>query len=71
MKLNFQTTDMDGNILEVGQLVNRWPLINKKEGEPKRRKIKHISPMHAGGESMIWFEGGGGAHHPKACELIE
>lgn len=63
-------TDMNGKELKEGQKVNRYPLIGKKTGEPKVRTISSIGPMHAGGETMIWFEEGGGAHHPKACEVI-
>lgn len=62
--------DMNGVDLKIGQKVNRWPLLNKKTGEPKVRTIDDIAPMHGGGEVMVWFIEGGGAHHPLACEVI-
>lgn len=63
-------TDMNGVELKEGQKVNRWPLIGQKTGESKVRTVSLCSPMHGGGEMMVWFEEGGGAHHPKACEVI-
>lgn len=69
--MNPVVLDINGNEIQEGQRVLRWPLINKKQGEPKERTVSHIGSMHSGGETMIWFEEGGGAHHPKACEVIK
>lgn len=62
--------DMNGQRIEIGSYVKRYPLINKKTNNFKLKKIKHIAPTHTGGEILVWFEGGGGAHHPKAVEVI-
>ncbi|GAB1376850.1 hypothetical protein MASR1M48_17020 [Lactococcus petauri] len=63
-------TDMNNVEIKAGQKVRRWPLINQKEGEYKIRTVAGVEPMHRGGDEMVWFCEGGGAHHPKAVEVI-
>lgn len=60
---------MDGKEIKVGDTVIRYPIINlKKDGA--FRKVKSIAPCYEGGELLIWFEEGGGCHHPHACEVF-
>jgi hypothetical protein len=54
---------------EVGQKVRVYGLMNPRRDYKEDRIIKAIGPMHSGPD-MIWFEGGGGAWHPDACEPI-
>lgn len=65
-----EVTDMHGNEIKEGQKVKRFPLINKDTGDFKIRTVSTIQPMYKGGENMVWFEEGGGAHHPEACVVI-
>jgi len=52
----------------VGQKVRVYGLMNPRRDYKGVRTIEHIGPMHSGGENMLWFEHGGGAWHPDACE---
>lgn len=62
--------DMHGNEIKEGQLIKRFPLINDDSGEFKLRTVRAIGPMHEGGENMVWFNEGGGAHHPRATVVM-
>lgn len=63
-------TDINGIEIEPGSIVKRHALIGKKCEIPPVRTVESIAPMAPGCEPMIWFKGGGGAHHPKAVEVI-
>lgn len=56
---------------EIGQKVKVYGLMNPLEDYKGIRTIKHIGPMHGSKRDMLWFEGGGGAWDPKACEPVE
>jgi len=55
---------------EVGQNVKVYALMNPRRDLKGIETIKAIGPMYGGGPDMLWFENGGGAHHPDACEAV-
>ena len=57
-------------IFEVGQRVKVYGLMNPQRDFIDERTIKSIVPMHSGGKDMLWFEEGGGAWHPDACQPV-
>lgn len=56
---------------KIGDKVKVYGLMHPRRDFKDIRTIESIKPMHSGGKDMLWFEEGGGAWHPDACELIE
>ena len=52
---------------KVGEKVRVYSLMNPLEDYIGDRTISAVEPMYPGGETMLWFEEGGGAWHPDAC----
>jgi len=64
-----EVLDMNGIEIKVGDTVRKYSIIKDKNSSFKIATVKYVAPMHDDGESMIWA-GGGGAHHPLACEVV-
>lgn len=63
-------TDMNNVEIKEGDEVKVWSLLHQRDGLPEIRTVKSVGPMHSGGLDMVWFVGGGGCHHAKACEVM-
>lgn len=67
-----QATDMNGRLIQIGDKVNAYPIIGDDRDEPKLKTVRLIRGMHGRpNEPMIWFEEGGGCHHPQACVVVK
>ena len=56
---------------KIGDRVRVYLSMHPRRDFKKISVIKDIGPMHDGGADMLWFEDGGGAWHPDACEIAE
>lgn len=54
--------------IKVSDNVLRYSVIGREKGNPLLRTVKEVAPMYEGGELLVWFEEGGGSHHPRACK---
>ncbi len=61
--------DMKGTLIKEGMKVNKHSIINDDTSSFKTGTVDEVSPMHGGGDDMVWA-GSGGAHHPKACVVV-
>ena len=62
--------DINNTEIKVGDTVTKYAVMFDENSKHEQRVVKALAPMHENGEYMVWFVGGGGAHHPKACAVV-
>lgn len=61
--------DMRGKEIKIGDKVRVSSLIGRMEFTGIKT-IEDIAPMNNVSGDLLWFEEGGGCHHPKAVEVL-
>lgn len=56
---------------KVGDMVEYYSVMKPLRDLKGITKVRHVGPMHEGGEDMLWLEGVSGAWHPDACRLAK